>query len=229
MHPSELFEELTKRHGTTTDTEISRLLGLTPSRVSQMRSRNHNLTARQVVSYIAKAEDRGRVLALADPIRPIVEMYEIDAISSKQDAKWELLPMGKSFPRNEAVRQHLVGAKGIYVFFDSMGRAVYAGKTEKQNLWKEMTNAYNRERSNHTAFVVAHPTTGTSFTPAHQKPRRLVKRVVYLYDTASFFSAYEVSPRLIPQLEALIVRAFCNTLTNKKMENFQQRLAKSAV
>ncbi|HEX5339104.1 MAG TPA: hypothetical protein VFW53_11765, partial [Gallionella sp.] len=116
--------------------------------------------------------------------------------------------------------QYLESAKGIYVFFDSIGNAIYVGKTERQNIWKEMTSAFNRERSNHQTFVVAHPTTGTSFSPAWESPKQPKKRVAYLYNTASYFSAYEVVPGLTPKLEALLVRVFCNSLSNKKMEKF---------
>ena len=220
MHPSELFDELKQRNGLGSDTELANLIGLTSARVSQMRSRNNNLSARQLASYIRKAGDRGHQLALADPIHPIVEMYPISAVSSKQDVKWELLPTGKANPRNQAIRKLLENVQGLYVLYDSQGCAIYAGKTEKQNIWKEMTNAFNRERSNHQAFFVDHPTNGSTFSPAWKTPRHPQKKVVYLYNTAHYFSAYEVVPALIPKLEALVVRAFCNSLSNKKMERF---------
>ena len=70
----------------------------------------------------------------------------------------------------------------------------------------------------HRSFIVPHPTTGASFEPAREKIRQPAKRVVFLHDTASFFSAYRVESGLISKLEALLVRVFCNTLTNKKME-----------
>ncbi|MGC9129250.1 MAG: hypothetical protein ACP5GA_11060, partial [Acidithiobacillus sp.] len=95
------------------------------------------------------------------------------------------------------------------------------GKTESQNIWKEMTNAFNRERSNHQVFLVNHPSTGESFLPAHENLLQPKKQTVRLYQTAVFFSAYEISQPLIPKLEALLVRAFCNTLSNKKMEKFK--------
>lgn len=220
MYPSALFDELVKNHDLKSDSELARLIGLTPGRISQMRAGKRNLTARQVASYIRKAEDRGRRLALSNPILPIVEMYPIEAKSSKQDAKWELLPTGKGFPRNQSLREHLEKTQGIYLLYDSQGSAIYTGKTEKQSIWKEMTSAFNRERSNHKAFFVSHPTTGSSFSPAWKKPKQPTQRVVYLYDTAHYFSAYEVVPELIHTLEALVVRAFCNSLSNKKMEKF---------
>lgn len=220
MHPSELFDELKKRNGLSSDTGLAELIGLTTARISQMRTRNSNLTARQLASYIQKAEDRGRRLALADAIRPIVEMYPIQAVPSKQDAKWELLPTDKAHLRNQAIRSLLEAAQGIYLLYDSQGCAIYAGKTEKQNIWKEMTSAFNRERSNHQAFFIPHPANGSTFSPAWETPRQPKKMVVHLYDTAHYFSAYEVTQSLIPKLEALVVRAFCNSLSNKKMEKF---------
>lgn len=220
MHPSELFDELKHRHDLKSDSDVARLLGLTPARVSQMRMRKGNVSARQIASYLEKAHTHGHREAMDQPILPIVEMYPIEAVLSKQEKKWEPLPTGKSHPRNRAIRDHLEAAAGIYALFDSLGCPIYVGKTEKQNLWKEMTNAFNRERSNHQTFAVSHPTTGTTFSPAWKSPRQPVKRTAYLYNTASFFSAYEVTPALAPRLEALLVRVFCNTLSNKKMEKF---------
>ena len=79
------------------------------------------------------------------PIAPVVEMYPIEAVLSKQERKWEPLPTGRSNTRNREIRKHLEAAAGIYALFDSLGCPIYVGKTEKQNLWKEMTNAFNRE------------------------------------------------------------------------------------
>jgi hypothetical protein len=220
MHPAELFDELKQRNDLRSDSALARLIGLTPARISQMRSRKHDLTVRQLAGYIRNAEERGRRLAFSDPIRPIVEMYPIEAILSKQEAKWEPLPTGKKNPRNQALRECLEAAQGLYMLYDSQGCAIYAGKTERLGIWKEMTNAFNRERSNHQAFLVHHPTTGSSFSPAWKSPRQPQKRIVYLHDTAHYFSAYEVVPALIPNLEALVIRAFCNSLSNKKMEKF---------
>lgn len=220
MLPSELFDELKQSKGIDSDAELARLIGITSARISQLRNRNVNLNARQLATYITKAEDHGRRLALTDPILPIVEMYPINAVSSKQNAKWELLPTGTENPKNQAIRKLLEENQGLYLLYDSQGCAIYAGKTEKQNIWKEMTSAFNRERSSHRAFFVAHPVNGSTFSPAWEIPRQPQKQVVYLYDTAHYFSAYKVVPALIPKLEALVVRAFCNSLSNKKMERF---------
>ena len=220
MHPTELFDELKRRNDLHSDSALARLIGLTPARISQMRNRNTKLTVRQLASYIRKAEERGRRLAFSDPIRAVVEMYPVVAVRSKQEAKWELLPTGKSNSRNQALRECLEKVQGVYLFYDSLRCAIYAGKTERTGIWREMTSAFNRERSNHNSFLVAHPTTGTSFSPAWKAPRQPQKRMVYLHDTAHYFSAYEVRQELIPSVEALVIRAFCNSLSNKKMEKF---------
>jgi hypothetical protein len=220
MKPSELFDELKKRNSLTSDSDMARLLGLTPPRISQMRSGNQSLTTRQIASYIGRAHKIGQKDAFIQPIKPIVEMYPIEAVLSRQESKWEPLPTKKDNIRNRAIRKYLEESKGIYVFFDSIRCAIYTGKTERQNIWKEMTDAFNRERSNHQTFEVSHPSTGEAFSSAWEKPRQPQKRLAYLYNTAAFFSAYEIVGGLIPKIEALIVRIFCNSLSNKKMEKF---------
>jgi hypothetical protein len=83
-----------------------------------------------------------------------------------------------------------------------------------------MNLAFNRERSQHKAFFIQHPTNGTSFEPAWKANRQPKETIVYLHDTAHYFSAYETAQELIPSIEALLVRGFSNTLSNKKMEKF---------
>ena len=218
MRITEFFDELTRQYSLSSDREIARLLGLTSGRISQLRKRDGALSAKQIVSFFKKAEKNSCKVAFSKSIRAVVEMYPIEATSSKQDKKWEILPTGAEFPRNQAIRKHLEQCQGIYLLYDSQGCAIYAGKTERQNLWKEITNAFNRARSNHQAFFVSHPETGKSFFPAWEKPRQPSKRQIYLHDTAHYFSAFEVDPRLTAKLEAFVVRAFCNSLSNKKME-----------
>ena len=220
MHPNDLFDELKKNHGLTSNVEIGGLLGLTPSRISQMSSSDRDLTARQVASYLSKAESYGAKQAFRGAIRPIVEMYEVSVTASKQDAKQEIIPTDNGNQFNKDLRKILEGVKGIYIFYDSLGCPIYVGKTERQNLWREMNNAFNRHRTSLQAFMVDRPKKGEIFQPAWEKPKQLKKKVVTLHATASYFSAYEVQDSLISTLEAMLVRSFCNSLSNKKMENF---------
>lgn len=215
MLPHEFLDELKDQNNIRSDSDLSDFLNISPGRVSQLRSMRHDLNAKQACNLLSSAIDS----ALENAIRPIVEMYPIERTASKHDMKWELLPT-KNNDRNNAIRKYLERTQGIYILYDSLRCAIYTGKTVERNIWSEMTNAFNRERSHHKSFIINHPTTGSKFSPARDQPRQPVERVVYLYDTALYFSAYEIAPSLISKLEALLVRAFCNSLSNKKMEKF---------
>ena len=105
---------------------------------------------------------------------------------------------------------------GIYIFYDSLGKAIYAGKTEKKDrksgekrknsLWDEMKSAYNRNRS------------AQSIVKFNYSNKRLSKQKYYLYETACYVSAYRVDELAIRDFEALIIRSFPNDLTNVRME-----------
>jgi len=45
---------------------------------------------------------------------------------------------------------------------------------------------------------------------------------VYLFDIAFYFSAYKVDVRFINNVEAILIRAFANELTNVRIETFKQ-------
>jgi hypothetical protein len=227
MHPSEFIDEIKTRKEFSSDDKVADFLGLTQGRISQLRTQKKDMTARQLVSYIQKAvkkaEDRGCQAALTDPvpIKPIVEMYPIEPTLSALERRWKLLPTEQSDRRNQAIRSILESSKGIYFFYDSQGCAIYAGKTESLNLWREMNSAFNRRRPNHQIFRIQHPASGTAFSPAWETPIQPRKTVVYLYETACYFSAYSIAhPALISKLEALVIRAFCNNLSNTRMETF---------
>jgi hypothetical protein len=215
MLPREYLDELKKQHDLESDTDLADFLNISSGRISQLRSKRKNLNAKQACNLLGSAIDS----ALENAIQPIVEMYPIQRTASRHDMKWELLPT-KNNARNSAIRKYLEDTQGIYILYDSLRCAIYIGRTVDQNIWSEMTSAFNRDRSHHTSFIVNHPTTGAKFVPSLKKPRQPVESVVYLYDTALYFSAYEVVPSLIPKLEALLVRVFCNSLSNKKMEKF---------
>ena len=225
MKPGELLDTLKRYLGVNTDAAVGKIIGLTGGRLSQWRSSRRQLTTRQVAGLIKRTSELAEKRALKSAIRPIVELYPIEKTSSRQEAKWEILPTNaNNNPRQSALREYLEEAKGIYFFYDSGGKIIYTGKTVKQTLWKEINSAFNRERQAHTIFKVNHPTTGTSFEPAWKKLRQPKSKVVYLHETAIYFSVYEVSPALISNLEAMIIRALCNNISNVKMEKFKYKL-----
>jgi hypothetical protein len=217
MKPKDLLDKLKSTFNVDTDAAVGNLVDLTGGRLSQWRSSKGNLTTRQVASLIKRTVSLAEKRAVRNAIRPIVELYPIERTSSRQEANWEILPSNKvKHPKQHELRKYLEGTKGIYFFYDSGGKVLYTGKTEKQTLWKEMNLAYNREREAHKVYQVDHPKNRTAFTPAWKKIRQPRSQIVCLHDSAKFFSVYEVSPELIANLEAMIIRAFCNDVSNVK-------------
>ncbi|MDE3057025.1 MAG: hypothetical protein KGJ59_03600 [Bacteroidota bacterium] len=159
---------------------------------------------------------------LPNEIRPIVEFYPLKPV--KRKVKWLILD--PKLPRDGLIQAELKSAHGIYIFYNSQCRAIYLGKADQLTLWKELTNAFNRKREAQTLFKVLHPITGNAFKPAYKKKRGIRKRHVYLHEIASFMSAYEVGDALIRNLEALLMRAFPNELTNAKMETIEFKTKK---
>ena len=124
MEPKAFLTEIKRQFNFVSDKEIADVLGMTTGRVSQLRSGVGDLTARQVVSCIKKAAVVARETAFVGAIKPIVEMYPINAVLSGQGAKWELLDTAKH-ARNRHIREHLENARGIYLFFDSLKTRFY--------------------------------------------------------------------------------------------------------
>jgi hypothetical protein len=119
------------------------------------------------------------------------------------------------------LRDELESSNGVYVFFDSRGQALYVGKARKQSLWSEMTNAFNRTRGDlQTIRRVKHPERRQRYRTSDEKARQPVPVSVPLHELAHYFSAYRVSPTLVGDIEALLVRSFANNLLNKNMEKF---------
>jgi hypothetical protein len=219
MKAIELFDKLKNDFDLKTDSDLAKLLGLTSGRLSQLRKSNSKLSTRQVVGMLKRTATFAKKKALRSAIRPIVELYPIRRTSSRQEKKWEIISSDKGkHSKESSLRKYLEKARGIYFYYDSGGKILYTGKTEKQTLWKEMNGAFNRERQTNKVYLVKHPSTGKTFTPAWKKLRQPKNEVVFLHDIAQFFSVYEVAPEIISNLEAMIIRALCNNLSNVKME-----------
>lgn len=158
-------------------------------------------------------------------ITPIVEYFKIEQTPTKREASLQVMSKfvgGKENSYRTSVIELLEKSKGIYLFYDSRGSAIYCGKTERQNLWKEINNAYNRNRKDlQTIYRANHPTKNVQYRSYDERERVISQQNVDLADLSSYFSAYIVEPaEIIPSMEALIVRAFANNLLNKKVEKF---------
>lgn len=219
MDGKELINVLKKQFEVQSDIELSKLAGISIATINTWKSNSSKLAPRQIGYLINQVRKKESEACIKSAIQPIVEYYELEHSDSRHGANWELIPSKDG--RGKKVRLELESCKGIYIFYNSQCEAIYLGKAKKQNLWKEMNLAFNRERSNQVVWTVHHPERGQDFTPAHQKLRPLQKTKVFLTEIASYFSAYKVDECLIDNLEALMIRGFANDLTNVRMEKFK--------
>jgi hypothetical protein len=158
-------------------------------------------------------------------VRPIIEFLPLFSEESARGAGYVLFHPTKDdgetpHPYLDGVKAALKKVRGIYVFYDSRGRAIYAGKTVEQSLWGEMNSAYNRDRGeSQQTWRVKHPMIRPH--PYDPDQNRVVGREnLLLHELAAYASAYEVLAPFISEMEALLVRGFANDLLNKKMEKF---------
>lgn len=159
-------------------------------------------------------------------LRPIVEFFRISKYRSKSNRKWELFTVeddhNTPHPYLSGLKGELRKTSGVYIFFDSRGQAIYAGKARQQFLWKEMTSAFNRNRGEVQRIKrTKHPQTRVAYRTSDEKLRQIKERIVPLHELAFYFSAYQVDDEMVDRLEALLVRSFANDLLNVRMEKFR--------
>jgi len=116
---------------------------------------------------------------------------------------------------------------GVYIFYDSRGHALYVGKADRLYLWEEMKNAYNRDRGEIQKICrVNHPLERRrEYRSSNEKERKISAKPVPLHFLTSYFSAYDIVPTAIDDLEALLIRSFANDLMNIRMETFSHQKA----
>ena len=156
-------------------------------------------------------------------IEAIVEYLPISHSDSARGAKWELfseaISDGTSNHYLSEIKSLMQISSGIYIFYDSLGRAIYVGKADKLSLWKEANDAFNRDRREHQQmWLVNHPERNVSKVIRN---RKIVRTDVVLSEIATYFSAYIVETKHIGTMEAFLIRAFVNNLMNKRIETFR--------
>jgi hypothetical protein len=221
MDSKKLVDELRKKFEEPNNKLLADNLGVSYATLQQWHAEPRELTPRQVVNIIDKAKRKGASETHLVRVRPIAEYYPIEAARSQQGVKWELFNAEESGnKRQEGLKEVLRQSRGVYVFYDSSGSAIYVGKAKEQSLWDEMKNAFNRDRKTQKLRIVRHPTTGTGYQPAYESPRSIVKTHLLLSDISAYFSAYDVAIDMINNIEALLVRVYANGLLNARAENF---------
>lgn len=205
------LENLVERE--VTDKEVSRVCGQT--NIGQ--NKTVNITPQFIVNLVKGTRKHAR----EDSIHTVVEFFPIAKCESKQRAKFEIFDVSDKHDYLEGLHLELKNTKGVYVFFDSRGKAVYVGSTKERNLWDEMKSAFNRVRETNVqqVFRVKHPARKQQYKSSNRKLRRIKKQNVKLHELACYFSAYAVHQDMIGTIEALLIRTSANDLLNVKMEN----------
>lgn len=229
MHAQKLLQAITRKFRLKTNRALHKKLGMSHVALLHWRKKRDPLTPLQIANAIAKACNAAVADAQLTTIQPIVEYFPLKAKESAQGVRYELFDTGKDAGASYiALRKALSASHGIYVFYDSRGRALYAGKAKQLSLWTEMKNAFNRQREMQRVYRVKHPVRMKEFRPAYEKNRQPRRRDVPLSGLAAYVSAFQVAPGMINDLEALLVRGFANDLLNARMERFAHARVASA-
>lgn len=216
-----LLEALSKRLETTNLKDLASALGVSQNTLTNWKNMTSSLTVEQLANAIIKSKDAAVKKSQLLTIQPIVEFYAIDASETRKGATLKILETGSSSTTyRKGLWSTLEKSHGIYIFYDSRGKALYAGKAKDQSLWKEMNSAFNRTREIQKIKLTHHPDRNQEFQPAHEKLRQPKRTQLELCDLATYFSAYKIDYGMIDDLEALLVRGFANDLLNTKMETF---------
>ena len=222
MKAKELLNAVSRKLGTESQTELAAALGVTVQTLNNWRNKNTKLQAPLVANAIAKSRNAAVAEAQYQTIQPLAEFYPIEKYQSKSRKSWQLFPTGEGATiYANGLRTALGTAKGIYIFYDSRGHALYVGKAKEQNLWKEMNLTFNRPREVQKIYLVGHPARNQKFKPGYEKLRQPKQTQLKLWGLAQYFSAYQVIAGMIDDLETLLVRGFANDISNVKMETFQ--------
>lgn len=205
-----------------TDRAVAARLGMTVPSLSNWEARD-DVSANQMAGLLLKVEAATAERTQSGALRPIVEFFELAPApvgSGENYCIFQAKTDGVEHPYLSGLRKELEGHHGIYIFHDSRGRALYAGKARSQSLWKEINLVFNRDRQLQNIRRVNHPERRQDFRTSDELRRQIRNVNVRLHELATYVSAYEVADGMIGDLESLLIRAFANDLLNKRMENF---------
>ncbi|MEQ9227025.1 MAG: hypothetical protein RLO15_11815 [Parvibaculum sp.] len=202
---------------------VAERLGLSVPGLRNWKSRK-KITVRQMAGLVARVEANAVKQAEKSAIKPIIEFFALDGSFSKRSKRAEIFSSrtntGEDHAYLKGLKDELGKRRGVYIFYDSRGRALYAGKTVRQFLWNEINSAYNRARDVQKIRRVAHPKRKVIFRTSDEKQRQIYQKSVKLHELAEYLSVYEVADGLIGELESLLIRGFANDLLNSRMEKF---------
>lgn len=180
------------------DKDLGKNLGLSKSKIADWK-RKGACQKDNVISFVNAIVKH----AIKNSFTPIAELKEIEALSKESSFE---VGVELSKESKEKIQANCSG--GIYIFYDSRGKAIYAGQSKKssrQSLWNEINAAFNRNRKKGQTIIC-------------DDNGHLRKRSYYLYEVAKYITIYLVHEFAIKDFEALLIRSFPNDLTNIRME-----------
>ena len=187
---SDLFLKALK--GTGTQKQLSADLGIQQGAIGARMKKGEEVSYKTLAKWCKNYHKHSCM------IRPLLEMWEIPA---------RLSDLSKE-------NKELMKKKGIYAMFDSLGRIIYVGKTEKRDFEFELF----RVRLNCPVrgnFTISKSNGKAKAAKAVSKNQMTFKNV------ARYFSAYEVDEGHIGDIEALLTHLLVNTTLNAKLERFK--------
>jgi DNA-binding transcriptional regulator YiaG len=220
MKANELLRALEKSLKTESQSDLADALGVTVTTLSNWKRQDAALAPSQIANAIAKSRKAAIKRSQLNTIWPIVELFPVQRYKPRGKS-WQVFDAGKTSSRYcIGLKERLTESSGIYIFYDTRGRALYVGKAKDQMLWNEINLAFNRKRGVQKFMLIAHPTSNIEFKAADERSRQPKDTQLELCDVAAYFSAYDVDKGMIDDLEALLIRGFPNDLLNVKMETF---------
>lgn len=219
MKGSDLFDALKKKFNAPSVYSFKENLGI--SNPNSYESRE--LSAAIIAGFVRRAYEKGETVGQKEAqknfLRTVVEFFPINKCKSRGEAKWELFSKSKD-QYLRGLYEELSSTKcGIYVFFDSRGRAIYVGRTEKQDIWTRMLQTFNAKSRGDAIYRVRHPKTSVAYKRSDEKKRKIKTAQVPIHELAHYFSAYAVDKNILQAVEGLLIRTSANDLLNSKMEN----------
>ena len=192
--------------------DVCDYLGIT-NNTSSKYERKKDLNNTEIFGLIKKS----RRSAVQNSINVITEYYPIELTRLRENHDFI---DAKRDPNHTKLKNELSKSFGVYVFYDSSGRAIYVGKAVRQSLYSEMRSAFNRFRNEVKDTMVIIRSAHTKNKMKKVKFNKPIKRHrVSISDVSAYFSAFRIDKNLISTIEAIMIRAFANNLTNSKIEN----------
>ncbi len=136
------------------------------------------ITTAQVFRLMEKAASAAENQLIENAVVPIIEFFPIEDPSPTHRGSWHVFS-SKAHPGVGELQESLHRAHGIYIFHDSSGCAIYAGKALQQTRWSEIKQAFNRQCGDVQSIKRVDR---QSYRPEwHGQKERQIKRILWLY------------------------------------------------